>query len=207
MRYTVRKHKRHQGRLGAESIRFHMVSAYKDQRGFGALGVILVIVVLGVLGYTGWFVYHSSNETDKTLSASDSTNSTATAPVKTPTTEKTTFSKLPKDLQAAIVATTKEKAPSCVKDGKLVDMDGKPTDQSVNYLSSGFAETAIGCDGAAATVLAKTNGNWKVVGSTQMEFSCDSLKKYAVPVSFVKAISPDGKATCSTGTASVEYKV
>lgn len=170
------------------------------QRGFGAAGALAVIVILGIVGFTGWFVYHSNKETNDTLSQ------TVGPDTKTPTTpvtdsaappppsnavQKITYSKAPKALQTAILAETMSASAACVKDGAIVDADGKATDQDVNYAANGFAETGIGCDGSAATIFAKAGSVWKKVGSTQFEYKCADLKQYNVPVAFVQAVSPD----------------
>jgi hypothetical protein len=105
------------------------------------------------------------------------------------TTQKMVLSKTPKDLQTAIITATPAE---CVKGGVVVDGDGKAMDQEVTYLTSGFAETGIGCgDGGSRTLFAKSNNTWQKVGSTQFLYSCTSLKKYKVPVGFLQAVAPD----------------
>lgn len=36
-----------------------------DQKGFGAVEVLLIAVVVGILGFTGYYVWHSQSETNK----------------------------------------------------------------------------------------------------------------------------------------------
>jgi len=182
----------------------------KDQHGVGALGVVAVIIVLAVVGFTGWFVYKSQNETNSTI---DKTTDSGSAPqtVKTKGVTTTVYSKVPVDLQKAIVAAISVDQASCVKDGKPVDADGKALDPAVTYDASGFAEAGIGCDGPHATMFAKADGKWETVGSTQFAYKCADLEKYKVPLSFMKEL-PVNKAgvsqdiECVTDTGSEVYK-
>lgn len=161
----------------------------KDQRGIGALGGVAVIIVLLAMAGIGWFVYHSQQSTNKTLNetTSASENSTPpTTPSKTP--EQTTFSKLPKTLQTAIVAQTKADAPSCVKNDKLVDVDGKATDPDATYQASGFAVTRVGCDSGSNGLFVQNGTEWKFVAATQMDYKCADLKANKVPLAFLQAL-------------------
>jgi Tfp pilus assembly protein PilV len=179
-----------------------------NQAGFSALEAVLIIVVLGIVGFVGYYVYHSNQSTNKIYNqasneAQSNPQKSAASPVKT------TYSKVPKALQTVILADTTAQSPSCVSGGKLVDIDGKATDQSVEYDASGFAVTAIGCDSSAATLYVKTGATWKNVESTQFGFSCDILKQNKVPVAL---IALEGNSTtapqCSNGTTGlVDYKL
>lgn len=181
-----------------------------EQRGAGAVVALLLIVVLVIVGFIGWFVYHSSMQTSDTLDSANNTSNTPTSMSKSGSVKyvaptQTTFSKLPKALQTAVVKATTDKSPSCVKDGKLVDVDGKATDQDAWYTESGFAETRVGCDSGAASIFAKSGDNWKLVDSTQFQYSCDKLKAAKVPVEFLKTVAPGNSIKCSNGDSEADY--
>ena len=46
----------------------------KTQKGFAALEAILIIVILVIIGGTGYYVWHSKQQTDKTLSQAEKTS-------------------------------------------------------------------------------------------------------------------------------------
>lgn len=52
----------------------------RNQRGMGAVEVLLILVVVGILGFTGYFVWHSQQSTSKTLDQTAKTDSSASAP-------------------------------------------------------------------------------------------------------------------------------
>src|SRR5665213_1160694 len=49
-----------------------------SQKGFAALEGILILVIIAIIGGTGYYVWHSKNQTDKTLIAASNTNQTTT---------------------------------------------------------------------------------------------------------------------------------
>jgi type II secretory pathway component PulJ len=60
----------------------------KQQSGFAVVESLLILVIVAIIGGTGWFVWHSKQQTDKTLS--ETGNSQAVNPSKkTPTTVST----------------------------------------------------------------------------------------------------------------------
>ncbi len=198
----------------------------KLQQGFGAAGVVALIVIVGIIGFTGWFVYHSSQKTNDVLSQTTGPDtSTPSTPVsdsaKPPTPAsnanvspvKTTFSKVPKDLQDVIFGYTKVKAPSCVKGTDIVDLDGKPTDQDVSYTinaDKGSAFTGIGCDGGSVNLFAKSDGKWQQIAGTQLAFDCDTLKTHDVPSALLEVAfaGQDSPSQCLDGQTQtvVAYK-
>jgi len=49
-----------------------------NQKGFAILEGALILVIVGIIGFTGWFVWHSKQNTDKTLN--DTSNSSQSNP-------------------------------------------------------------------------------------------------------------------------------
>lgn len=49
-----------------------------NQRGFGAVEVLLVILILAIVGFAGWYVWKSTNETNKTLDETNQTEQSST---------------------------------------------------------------------------------------------------------------------------------
>jgi hypothetical protein len=63
----------------------------KQQSGFAVVESLLILVIVAIIGGTGWFVWHSKQQTDKTLS--ETGNSQSVNPSKkTPTTVSTSTS-------------------------------------------------------------------------------------------------------------------
>jgi hypothetical protein len=63
----------------------------KTQNGFAVIESLLILVIVAIIGGTGWFVWHSKQQTDKTLS--ETGNSQAVNPSKkTPATVSTSTS-------------------------------------------------------------------------------------------------------------------
>ena len=64
------------------------------QKGFTTLEMLLVIIMLAIIGFTGYYVYHSKQQTDKTLNAAQADNASApstklkSSTSKSPTTQK-----------------------------------------------------------------------------------------------------------------------
>lgn len=173
----------------------------RNQKGFGLVGMFLLVVVVVVVGYGGWYVWDARQNNTPTSSDSNQSASNANgaspAPSSPLSVEKTTYSKVPKALQDAILTVYQDKASNCVKDSVIVDTSGSPTDIAVTYASDMFAEANIGCESGAATLFAKVNGNWKVLSSTQFGFNCGTLRQYKVPVALIDAVVPgDAGATC-----------
>lgn len=49
----------------------------KQQSGFSVIEGLLILVILAILGFTGWYVYHSSNQTDNSLSSANNSSQTS----------------------------------------------------------------------------------------------------------------------------------
>ncbi|MDB5171112.1 MAG: hypothetical protein JWO35_806 [Candidatus Saccharibacteria bacterium] len=162
----------------------------KNQQGFSAIEGLLLLVIVGILGITGWSVWlgrHSKQTIPDTSAIMQSTAlQSAKASTTQPTVEKTVYSKIPHDLQAAILAQTQHDVPGCIKNSQIVDINDKPTDQEVTYASNGFAITAIGCNGGSVHLFAKVNDAWSDLSHTQLGFSCSLLKKNKVPVKLLE---------------------
>lgn len=54
-----------------------MASIHKDQRGVSTLEVILIIIIVGIIGGVGWYVYHTKQNSDKSLDQATSTSQNA----------------------------------------------------------------------------------------------------------------------------------
>lgn len=54
-----------------------MKTIKQNQQGFSAVEVILIIVIVALVGFVGWFVYHTKQNSDKTLDQATSTSQNA----------------------------------------------------------------------------------------------------------------------------------
>lgn len=54
-----------------------MKSINRNQSGFSTIEIILIIVIVGAIGLIGWFVYHTKQNSDKTLNQATSTSQNA----------------------------------------------------------------------------------------------------------------------------------
>jgi Tfp pilus assembly protein PilV len=54
-----------------------MKSVNRNQSGFSTVEIILIIVIVGAIGLVGWFVYHTKQNSDKTLNQATSTSQNA----------------------------------------------------------------------------------------------------------------------------------
>ncbi len=54
-----------------------MISINKNEKGYGAVEIILVIVIVAAIGFVGWFVYHTKQNSDKALDQATSTSQNA----------------------------------------------------------------------------------------------------------------------------------
>lgn len=183
------------------------------QKGFAVVETILILVIATLIGGTGYYVWHSNQEASKSYSAvsksvpsnSVTTNSSelSQAAIEIAPTKFTTFSKLPNELQKVAIAEMIKQVPPCVKNGKLVDYQGKVIDPVVQYAPVGSAIIGIGCEGGAAGLFAKNlkNGEWKYVQATQDAFTCDAVFKNPVPKSL---LARDGaRAECYDNSSNI----
>jgi hypothetical protein len=183
----------------------------KNQEGFSVVEGLLIVVIVGMLGGVGWYVWHSQQQVDKTysqtsnssvapkkVSAQPKTQSTSPAPV-VPVEEvsSSTFSKIPADLQAAIISVFKKEVPNCVKaDGQINDSP----DKRVDYDTLGFAGTGIGCYGGGSWgIFAKVSGNWQFLAKTQFGFDCSLLNQYHYPRKLLALNTPEVKCLDASG--------
>jgi predicted negative regulator of RcsB-dependent stress response len=51
----------------------------KNEKGFSAVEGVLILVILALIGFVGWYVWHSKNNTDKSLNAAANTTIATTA--------------------------------------------------------------------------------------------------------------------------------
>lgn len=51
----------------------------RNQKGFGAVEVLLLLILLSIVGFTGYYVYHTKNNTDSTLNSAAATGATQPA--------------------------------------------------------------------------------------------------------------------------------
>lgn len=123
----------------------------------------------------------------------------------TTTAQNMKFSMLTSQLQQAIVAFTKSEDPACVKNGQLVNFNSQPSDPEVAVASNGSAIAGIGCDSPSATLFVQEGNIWQELESTQLAFSCTTLKKYQVPAKLLLLSQGAGPVECSNGTSLVTY--
>lgn len=166
-----------------------------DKRsGFTAVELVLILVVVGLLAAVGWLVYDKNRTTDSTVVSAPSTNKTissesSTKPSSNPVT--TSYTKVPTDLQASILAQLTKDAPACVKNNQPVDAQGNAYDPRVDYDASGFAGAGIGCGEGSWGIFAKTSGGWKFLAKTQMGFDCSLLTQYHYPAKLLALNLPN----------------
>jgi hypothetical protein len=46
----------------------------KSQKGFAIVEALLIVILLGIVGFTGYYVWHSKQQTDKTLNAANNSS-------------------------------------------------------------------------------------------------------------------------------------
>jgi hypothetical protein len=182
----------------------------KSQKGFAALAGLLIIVILAIIGGTGYYVWHSKNQAD---SAYDKTANQSVKTIKTPTSRslvesanavKTTFLKLPANLQETVITQDQSQAPECLSSGKLMDTSGRVYNPNVTFAPIGAAIVPIGCDGALVGLFAvDKDGHWQYVESTQTNFSCEGIATNPIPRKLLQlgAPSTDCVVNDSTGTS------
>jgi hypothetical protein len=169
------------------------------QSGFGLAGVAIVIVVLGLLGGAGWLVYRQgqanapktdmANTTPQAANGQQTPAPATATPPSAPT--MTTYSKVPKGLQTAIVAQLSADAPECVKDGQPVNSEGAADDPRVDYDAAGYAGAGIGCGYGSWGIFAKVGANWKFLAKTQFAYKCSLLQQYHYPKQLLALNQPD----------------
>lgn len=199
------------------------MSLRKDQSGFSPVQSILIVLVILAVAGAGWLVYNRQNDKkpatfvtpQKTINSFDecvaagnpvmetypeqcaANGKTFTKEETSPLTAKaewTTFSKVPVTLQTQIIQTYKDKAPACLKDGKIIDFEGKPADISVLY-SSTAAEALIGCDGGFRALYVQVKQEpWKFVLGSQSGIPCETIVQYAIPESLLKIDAGPGQS-------------
>ena len=158
--------------------------------------VLGMAVIVAIVGFSGYYVVHSKRVADNTLSSANTISAKSASveqSAKKVSTVKpavqpgqTSFSKVPSDLQAALVAYDQQKEPACVSGGTPV-RQGVADDPAVRYVA-GYAEVGMPtCDDGSATLFVKTNNSWQEVAQTQLAFSCTLLEQYKVPSSVVVA--------------------
>jgi hypothetical protein len=59
----------------------------KNSNGFSVIHVLLVIIIIGITSFTGWFVWNSNQENDKTLEATNTSDTPKATQVKPETEE------------------------------------------------------------------------------------------------------------------------
>jgi hypothetical protein len=162
--------------------------------------------VVGLLAAVGWLVY-DKNHTNKTVTASSTSTSKTTSnessakPSSNPVT--TSYTKVPADLQASILAQLTKDVPACVKNNQPVDAQGNAYDPRVDYDASGFAGTSIGCGEGSWGIFAKTPSGWKFLAKTQMSFDCSLLVQYHYPKALLALNLPEPQ--CFEGTTLKNY--
>lgn len=169
-----------------------------NQKGFSIVEILIAVVVIGLLGTIGWLVYNKnydkpakSNTTATTPTESTEKNTAITTKPTVAAPVKTTYSKVPADLQVAIVAQLNKDVPACVKNNQPVDHQGKADDPLVDYDVSGFAGAEIGCDGGSWGIFAKIEGSWMFLAKTQMAFNCNLLNQYHYPKQLLALNTPN----------------
>jgi hypothetical protein len=166
--------------------------------GFGALEGLLLVVMLAMIGGTGWYVLHSKDQANHAYSTTANLKTlkqdktpTSRAGVESANAVKTSFSKLPVNLQSVIIDENQKQAPDCVANGKLVDSDGKPANPAVTFASIGSAIAPIGCDGQQIGLFAVDKENqWHYIEATQENFSCAAIATNPVPKKLLKLGAP-----------------
>ena len=173
-------------------------TAGKNQKGFGLVESLLVILILSVVGFGGYYIWRGHHKTNpSTNSLTNSQLSKSDLSVQT-----TRYSKVPADLQTAIVAhVTQSGGQTCYHDGSFYTEDGKVNDPQVYYVASGYA-ISVSC--ASQELYAKTANQWQFLAATQMMFECDTLHQFKVPVSLL-AIGSDGTVQCDSNGAVETY--
>ncbi len=173
------------------------------------VAVILLVVIGG--GSALYIYYKHSNTTNAAVSQPvNHKNKLAVTnkPVRSQTAQtvpdQTTFSTLPQDLQAAVIAKDQAVEPACVSSNQLVTKAGVLANPFERYDMSGSAVIGIPtCDDNAATLFVKSGGSWQVVAQTQFAFNCTLLQQYHVSSA---VISQGGMARClDTTNKEVSY--
>lgn len=179
----------------------------KKQYGIAQLETVLIAIVVIVIAATGWYVWKINDSGNKSLDSANKVvqgsmsndcqgDNLSRACIEKANATSTTFYKLPSALQTVALSEISKQVPACVKDGKLVDSEGKNTDPPVQYAPVGSAIIVIGCDGGSAGLFAKDvkEQKWVFIEKTQMAFSCKNVIDYFVPKKLLEISA--GPARC-----------
>lgn len=174
-----------------------------NTKGFAVIETLVVFVIVLVIAGVGWYVWKGRQSTDKTADSSANAQSSEVSKKEAPKASfahglvyDTYFSQLPDTLQKSIVAFTAKEAKECVKNGKLLDSDGKLNDRQAKYMSDGFAQISIGCKDTSSALFVLDGVEWKEVDSTTYMYQCHILEQYKMPLKFMEAVDSRRPVKC-----------
>jgi hypothetical protein len=196
----------------------------KTQKGFAHIETLLILVIVIMIAAIGWFVWHSRQQADKSYDAASNLSVSASASKKkaTPASTSSTSQISTKNLisytgnnsssgiavQSASDIDKLEGASDSFKDfikDKLNKNNNSPSPCGNAYglfVKKIYQDMfALGdekqCNNTEK-LWAKVSDVWSEIGSTQTNFDCSLLEKYAVPSAIVEKCVKNGELVNNT---------
>jgi hypothetical protein len=174
---------------------------------FSSTQLCIGLAIVGMIVLISWLLIsdHNLRPVVSTQSSTATTNSDSVCPdtnssqacIESADAKLVAFSSLPADLQKVAISQTEIYAPTCVKNGHLVDISGQDYDPQVIYASVGSAIITVGCDSGSSGLFVKSSKTkqWQLIEKTQYGFSCDRVFSNPIPKKLLELSG--GKAECT----------
>jgi uncharacterized protein (UPF0333 family) len=180
-------------------------------KGFSTIEGLLILVIVLILGGVGWYVWHSKNETDKTLSQANNVSKnepvTKKQSITSPQTSKSygpsitskivNFNTASDSLKAALVNNYYSDAKKvCDEENSSVSQDAQ-----INYVITvqkmvrdDFAKVQF-CGSGGSSIMAHVSEEWKKIGSLAMAPGCKLVDQYKISKEITPTCNVDGQTT------------
>jgi cytoskeletal protein RodZ len=180
-------------------------------KGFSTIEGLLILVIVLILGGVGWYVWHSTNDANKTLNEADKTSNSQALPKQ----QSTTSTKTAKSYNPSVVSKIAnfDNASDSLKEAlvnvyyndakKVCDEENAQVspDARLDYVITvqkmvrdDFAKVQF-CGSGGSSIMAKTGGEWKNIGSLAMAPGCNLVDQYKISKEITATCYIDGQST------------